>query len=98
MKKLFAQIGGVLVRSIPVPPILIPIAAGIAEGLQWGLGKLGQTIPIDSNQIRLSARNLYFDRRKAWREFGEPRIDIQQSLQETYDWYVEHGIINSHRM
>lgn len=98
MLKLIAQIAGVPAPSIPVPPSLTPIAAWIAEGLQWALGQVGQSLPIDANQIRLSARNIYFDCRKAWRELGEPRIDIRQSLQETYDWYVEHGFISDHML
>ena len=93
MLKLIAHIAGVPAPSIPIPPGLIPVAALVAEGLQWGLGQIGQTLPIDANQIRLSARNIFFDCRKAWRELGEPKIDIRQSLQETYDWYVDHGII-----
>lgn len=94
MLKLIAEIAGVRAPSIPVPATLTPMAAAIAEILQWALSRVGQSLPIDANQIRLSARHLYFDCRKAWRELGEPQIDLRQSLQETYDWYAEHGFIN----
>jgi len=50
-------------------------------------------LPIDANQVLLAARDLYFDCNKAWRELGKPEISIEQSVQDTYDWYVAKGII-----
>jgi dihydroflavonol-4-reductase len=90
LQKLIANIVGVPAPTIAVPPAVTPLVALAAENLR----RLGITLPMDATQIRLSARNIYFDCHKAWRELGEPQIDIQQSLKDTYDWYVDHGVIN----
>jgi hypothetical protein len=34
---------------------------------------------------------MFFDCQKSWRELVEPRIPIQQSLKEAYEWYKAHG-------
>ncbi len=88
--KLIADVVGVPAPTIPVPPIVTPVVAAAAENLR----RVGITLPMDATQIRLSARNIFFDCHKAWRELGEPQIDVRQSLQDTYDWYVEHGLIS----
>ena len=55
------------------------------------LRHFGVPIPIEGNQLRLSTRMMFFNCQKSWAEFGEPRIDIQTSLRETYAWYKAHG-------
>jgi len=90
--KLVAEIAGVPQAEIPIPAALTPIISA-AAGL---IRQVGLPLPIDENQIRLSARNVYFDCQKAWRELGEPQIDLHQSLLDTYNWYVEYGMIERH--
>jgi dihydroflavonol-4-reductase len=51
--------------------------------------------PIDANQTRLGPRNIFFDYSKAWSAFGPPQVDMLQSLQDTYRWYVERGYIKA---
>jgi hypothetical protein len=34
---------------------------------------------------------MFFNCQKSWRELGEPRICIHQSLQDTLAWYRAHG-------
>jgi dihydroflavonol-4-reductase len=81
---------------VGAPPPFVPIPASITPGLAvvagW-LRSLGVPLPIDANQIRLSARNVFFDCHKAWRELGEPKIDLRRSIEDTYNWYIEQGII-----
>jgi dihydroflavonol-4-reductase len=89
LMKLIADIVGVRAPFLPVPPAVTPFAAVVAD---W-LHRAGVNLPIDANQIRLSSRNVFFDCHKAWRELGEPRIDLRQSLEDTYQWYVARGLI-----
>jgi dihydroflavonol-4-reductase len=89
LMKLIARVVGVPAPAMPVPAAIIPTLALLA-GL---LRRVGLTLPIDANQIRLSSRNVFFDCHKAWRELGQPAIDLRQSLEDTYRWYVDHGVI-----
>ena len=41
--------------------------------------------------------NLYFDYSKTHRELGPPQVDMQQSLEDTYRWYLDNGYIQPHR-
>jgi dihydroflavonol-4-reductase len=89
LMKLIARVVGVPAPVIPVPAAITP-ALALLTGL---LRRVGVPLPIDDNQIRLSSRNVFFDCHKACRELGEPAIDLRQSLEDTYRWYVDHGMI-----
>ncbi|MFC1960246.1 NAD-dependent epimerase/dehydratase family protein [Chloroflexota bacterium] len=85
-------IGAVI--GVAPPPVEMPGIAVPFIGAAVDLGRnLGLPIPADGNQIRLSARRVYFNCQKAWDELGEPQIDIRQSIQDTYDWYRAHDMI-----
>lgn len=86
---LMADVVGVPRPGLPVPAFALPIMANVIERLSAA----GIELPIDGNQTRLGARRIYFDFRKAWEELGAPRIDMRQSVEETYRWYLEHGYI-----
>lgn len=89
MLKLTCSIVGAPMPKIPVPRLVMPAAARVVD-----LGRsLGIDIPADGNQIRMSARDIYFDCRKAWRELVEPEISIQQSIADTYQWYKAHSYL-----
>jgi dihydroflavonol-4-reductase len=92
--KLIAEIVDVPPAEIPIPPVVTPVIS-LAAGL---IRSVGVTLPIDENQIRLSARNVFFNCQKAWRELGEPQIDLYRSLLDTYNWYVEHGMIEPRKL
>jgi dihydroflavonol-4-reductase len=70
-----------------LPAWLVYIVAWAADILR----RYGVPIPIEGNQLRLSTHMLFFNCQKSWRELGEPKISIQQSLKETYAWYQAHG-------
>lgn len=77
--------------TFPAPGFLIDLVAQAVD-----IGKaLRIPIPADAegNQLRMSKREMFFDCNKMWRELHEPEIDIYQSLQDTYDWYLEQGIV-----
>jgi dihydroflavonol-4-reductase len=92
--KLMADVAGVPAPAIGVPASLTPLFAFGADLLRW----LGVDLPISGGQIRLSAHNLYYNCQKAWRELGEPTIDYRKCLEDTYNWYVEHGMIVPKRL
>ncbi|HEX2905538.1 MAG TPA: NAD-dependent epimerase/dehydratase family protein [Phototrophicaceae bacterium] len=86
---MIADVVGVRRPVLTLPDwVLPPIATGID-----GLRRVGISTPIDSNQTRLGARNIYFDFSKAWAELCRPQVDMRQSLEDTYHWYREHGYI-----
>ena len=63
------------------------------QALVDGLRRIGVSLPIDADQARMGARDIFFDYGKTWRELGEPRIDMRQSLRDTYQWYLDNGYI-----
>jgi dihydroflavonol-4-reductase len=84
-----ADVVGARRPFIPVPGFVLPVAAVFIDLVR----RLGIDTPIDSNQARLGAVNIYFDGSKAWRKLAPPQIDMRQSLQDTYHWYREHGFV-----
>ncbi len=75
--------------AIPMPRWAIPPTAALFDLLR----SLGLRLPIDGDQTRLGARNIYFDFSKGWNTLGQPQIDMQQSIADTYTWYREHGYV-----
>ena len=82
------------VTGVPAPWLHLPVWAVPAVGAAVDAGRaLHLPIPADGNQIRHSAEHIYFNCAKAWAELGEPQVDIEDSLRDTYDWYRAHGML-----
>jgi dihydroflavonol-4-reductase len=75
--------------ALPLVPALVP---GLSAAIN-GLRRLGLPLPIDGNQVWLSARNVCHDSSKARHQLAEPQFSLQQSLADTYTWYKTHGLI-----
>ncbi len=88
---LIAEQVGAARPGFPLPRSLIYPLADLFDRLR----ARGLELPIDGNQTRLGAQNLFFDGSKAWAELGKPQIDMRQSVADTYAWYLEHGYIKS---
>ena len=86
---LVADVGGARRPGLSAPAWALPIVAGAIDRLR----SVGISLPVDGNQTRLGAKNIFFDFSKAWAELGEPLIDMHQSLEDTYNWYLEHGYV-----
>ncbi|MBC7810422.1 MAG: SDR family oxidoreductase [Burkholderiales bacterium] len=84
-----ADVVGVPRPFFVVPNWLVPIVATLVSIAR----KLHIPTPIDSNQVRLGAQNIFFDCHKAWDELGQPQIPLRQSLQDTYEWYKANGYL-----
>lgn len=73
---------------IGIPGWLMRIAARLVD-----VGRaLRLPIPATGNQLRLSARDLYYDGGKAARALHAPEIGAE-TLADTVKWYVERGMI-----
>lgn len=88
---MIADVVGAQRPMLPAPDAALGLVAGAIDLLR----AVGIDTPVDANQTRLSNRDIFFDYRKAWGELGEPRVDMRQSLQDTYAWYVANGYIRA---
>jgi len=86
---MIADVAGVPRPFISAPAFVLPIAANIIAFLR----RFGIQTPIDGDQTRLGAYNIWFDGSKAWAELGEPQVDMLTSLQDTFRWYREHSYL-----
>lgn len=86
---LIADVIGVARPRLTLPDAALPlIAVGASVAKRAGL-----PVPVDANQVRLGARDIFFDFSKAWRDLGEPQITMRQSVQDTYEWYAKNGYL-----
>ena len=67
---------------------------GIAVGVAAARLFLGNRIPLDANQVRLSSANIYADTRKATQELGLSPLPFRDTVQTAYDWYNSHGYLS----
>lgn len=88
-RRLTADVVGVRPIAFTLPGDCVHLAA-IGVDL---LRAVGLPIPVEGNQLRLSTRMMFFNCEKSWRELGEPRFDIQDSLRDTYEWYKARGVV-----
>jgi dihydroflavonol-4-reductase len=49
---------------------------------------------LSGEQIRLSARNVFFDSAKAARELDYPMLPFRGAAEKAHRWYTEHGYLN----
>lgn len=89
--ELIAEVAGVAPPIFPTPDFVIPLAANTVNLLR----RIGIHTPVNSDQVRLGARHVYFDAAKAHRELYQPQVPIRQSLEETYQWFLENGYIKN---
>jgi dihydroflavonol-4-reductase len=85
-----AQVVGVRSPAMVLPAFLAEPLGTLIDLLR----AVNIPIPLDGNQMRLSAKNIFYDCRKAWRELGEPKIGLRQMLTDTYMWYRDNGFVS----
>ena len=54
---------------------------------------LGNRLPLEPEQVRMSGNKIYADGSKAIREFNLPQTPFREAVQRTYDWYRKHGYL-----
>ena len=87
--RLIAEVVGAARPRLPTPAWTLPPLAALFDALRG----IGIKLPIDGNQTRLGGEDIYFDFSKGWNELGAPQIDMRQSVEDTYRWYLEHGYV-----
>ncbi len=84
-----ADVMGVRINYLPVARRLLPAMSG-AIGL---LHRCGVHLPIDAGRITLSGKYMYYDNRKAVQVLGLKVRPFEQTVHDTYRWYLEHGLL-----
>lgn len=79
------------VIGAPAPLFGIPRAliGPLAAMLDLAAKVLGRPLPMNGDQMRLSAEFIYFDSSKAVRELGLPQTPFRDMVERTYRWYKE---------
>lgn len=73
------------------PAWLLPSAAAVLDAFN----RLSSRPPLASgDQVRLAARNAFFDSSKAVAELNYPLLPFRKAAQDAYRWYSENGYLN----
>ncbi len=88
LMRLVAEVVGVAPPRFAMPRAVIGPLALLLDA--WRLLPLAPP-PLEGNQLRLSAREMYFDGSKAHRELGFPLVTAREAVQEAWDWYQAQG-------
>jgi dihydroflavonol-4-reductase len=88
MLKMLAEI-----TQIPGPKGTIP--AWIPLSVAWVdeqiLARLGKTPSVPLDGVRMSQQLMFYDASKAKKELGLPQTPVKTALQESVNWFIEHG-------
>ncbi|MBN1284853.1 MAG: NAD-dependent epimerase/dehydratase family protein [Anaerolineae bacterium] len=87
--RLAAEAAGVRPPSLTTPRALIPPLAALIDLVR----ALGIRLPMDGNQLRLSAENVYFDASKARDELGLAGRALHETVYDTWRWYKDAGML-----
>jgi dihydroflavonol-4-reductase len=76
-------------RHWQIPHVMLaPVAAGVAA-----LRALHIPCRIDANRVLLAGHTVYYNNSKAVRELGLALRPFRQTVRDTYEWYVAHGLL-----
>jgi dihydroflavonol-4-reductase len=93
-KEMMATIAAVTVQPAPrrtFPRRVAPLLGAVVDTMN----RLSSRPPsISGEQIRLSARNVFYDSGKAVRELGYPMLPFRGAAEKALRWYSEHGYIS----
>lgn len=77
--------------KIRIPKKTLPIISATIKVLR---AVFGNRIPFDANQVLASGEWIYADGRKAINAFNLPQVPFNYSVQNTYDWFSDHGFLD----
>jgi nucleoside-diphosphate-sugar epimerase len=92
LREAFGRVFGRRLRRIPVPDLLLDVAAVATDAVAW----LTRSVPVFGRQkaIELKTRWWVCSPRRAEEELGwRPRIGLEEGVAETANWYREAGRI-----
>ncbi len=75
---------------VPLPAQLIP---AIAAGVDAFNRLVGDRLPFEGNQVRISGVKLYVDGSKAAQAFQIGPRPFRDTVQDTYNWYLANGFL-----
>jgi len=83
------------VVGVPGPRAGIPraLVGPLAAMIDLATKVVGRPLPLNGDQMRLSAEFIYFDSSKAVRELGLPQTPFRETVERTYEWYKAHGYL-----
>jgi len=84
------------VVGAPVPRLRIPRALirPLAAMLDLAAKIAGRSLPMNGDQMRLSAEFIYFDASKAIHELNLAQTPFREMVERTFDWYKIHGYLD----
>lgn len=90
VSRVVSQVVGAPGPRLGVPRVAVrPLAALLDRVARL----LGHPLPLNGDQLRLSAEWIYFDARKAVSELGLPQTPFREMVERTYQWYKQHGYV-----
>ncbi len=88
--KIICRVIGRKPPSFGLPPWSLSI---FAVGVSGARSFLGNRIPLDANQVRISGKKIYADDSKTREELNLPRTPFVDAVQKTFDWYNKRGYL-----
>lgn len=88
--KRVCEVVGVPPPRWPIPKAFLPVGAWGAKLLSWVRPGL---LPVDPNQVRMSARRIYATAEKAIRELGLPQTPLESAIRSAHEWYQQNGYL-----
>lgn len=90
LMRLVAEVTGTRPPFLTLPrPLMGPLAAVV----DWWNERHLSPLPMEGNQVRLSALDLYFDGRKAVGELGFPLVPAREAVAEAWAWYRDQQLL-----
>lgn len=78
------------IQYVHTPSFVLPLMGGVLGAAQ----SMGLRVPIDRQRIRMSREYMYYDNAKAVTELGLAPRPIDETVEATYRWYHDHGMIS----
>jgi len=88
--QIVCQIVGVTPPHLGIPRALI---GPLATTIDLATKIMRRPLPLNGDQLRLSADFIYFDSSKAVRELGLPQTPFHETVERTYNWYKANGYL-----
>jgi dihydroflavonol-4-reductase len=88
--KIICQVIGRKPPSVGLPSWALSI---FAVGVSGARSFLGNRIPLDANQVRISGKEIYVDDSKTREELNLLKTPFVDAVQRTFDWYNMRGYL-----
>jgi dihydroflavonol-4-reductase len=92
-QQIAATVAGIVGKPAPrrtIPRRALPLLGAVADAVN----RVSSRPPtISGEQIRLTARHVFFDSGKAMRELGYPMLPFRGAAEKAHRWYADHGYL-----